>query len=430
MTDSQDLAVEQAQQRYVDDHPHSRRLAERAAAVLPGGNTRSVLHIDPFAFRVAGANGARLHDVDGQVYLDLLGDYSAGLLGRHPSVAAAVRDVLEHGWSYGAMSEPETIFAEAVADRFPSIEQVRFTNSGSEANVMALMTARHVTGRPRVVVFAGAYHGGPLYFGPGGEALRIPFEYALLPYNDVDALGAELDANGDRVAAVLIEPMLGAGGCIPGRPDFLAAARELTSSVGALLVLDEVMTSRLAPGGAQELLGITPDLTTLGKYLAGGLSFGAFGGRRDVMAAFDPAAGGGLTHGGTFNNNAFTMAVGATVAGLIDGPSLAAVHERGERLRARLNERFDRSPTPFTATGWGSLLSIHPVRPPVERPADLAAADGRWRQLLFHELLARGYYLAPRGYLALSIEVTDDDLDGFVGAIDDLLDCYAHLAAA
>ena len=188
------------------------------------------------------------------------------------------------------------------------------------------------------------------------------------------------------------------------------------------------MTSRLAVGGAQDLLGITPDVTTLGKYLAGGLSFGAFGGRRDVMAAFDPAAGGGLAHGGTFNNNAFTMAVGAAVAKLVDGASLAAVNQRGERLRRALDGRFDQSPLAITATGWGSLLSIHPVRGPVERPADLACADPRWRHLLFHELLAAGYYIAPRGYLALTLDVSDDDLDGFIDAVDNFLERYAQLA--
>jgi glutamate-1-semialdehyde 2,1-aminomutase len=428
VADRLDVAVSAAVRRYVDQHPISRELAAAAADVLPGGNTRSVLHVDPFAFRVAGATGARITDVDGHTYLDLLGDYSAGLLGRSDLVAEAVRDVLERGWSYGAMSAAETVFAEAIVARFHSIEQVRFTNSGSEANVMALMTARHVTGRPRVVVFDGAYHGGPLHFGDGGEGLRIPFEYAVLPYNDIASLESELDANGDRVAAVLVEPMLGAGGCIPGRPEFLAAARELTSRAGALLIFDEVMTSRLAIGGAQDLLSITPDLTTLGKYLAGGFSFGAFGGGREIMATFDPAGGGSLTHGGTFNNNAFTMAVGGAVAGLVDERSLAAVNQRGERLRRTLNDRFDRSPVAFTATGWGSLLSIHPVRGPIERPDDLAGVDGRWRHLLFHELLSAGYYIAPRGYLALTVDVTDEDLDGFVAAVDEILECHAGLA--
>ena len=153
-----------------------------------------MLHIDPFAFRVVGADGAVLHDADGFDYVDLLGDYSAGLLGRRDVVADTIRAVLDRGWSYGATSEPETVFAEAVVARYPSIEQVRFTNSGTEANVMALMTARHATGRGKVVVFDHGYHGGPLYFGHAGAPLRIPFDYAVLPYNDIAAAEAEFAA--------------------------------------------------------------------------------------------------------------------------------------------------------------------------------------------------------------------------------------------
>jgi len=413
-----DDALAAARDRYVAAHPRSAALADRARRVLPGGNTRSVLHIDPFAFRVAGADGAYLCDVDGHRYLDLLGDYSAGLLGHRPTtVAAAVRARLDEGWALGAMAEAEIVFAEAVAARFPSIEQVRFTNSGTEANLMAIMTARHATGCDRVVVFDGGYHGGLLSFGPSGARVRAPFEYAVLPYNDAAAVERELADHGDRIACVLVEPMLGASGCIPATPVFLAAVRGGTREAGAVLVFDEVMTSRLSVGGAQGLLGVTPDMTTLGKYLAGGLTFGAFGGPRDLMAAFDPDAG-GLSHGGTFNNNAFTMAAGAAVHEIVTADGLLdALTARGDGLRARLTEVFDASPLPFSVTGWGSLCAVHPVGGPVAAPADLAGADDRWRQLFFHDLLDAGFYLAPRGYLAVSATVTDDDVDRFVDAV-------------
>ncbi len=423
-----DDAVTEARARYVADHPISAQLADRAARVMPGGNTRSVLHIEPFAFRVVGADGACLTDADGHRYLDLLGDYSAGLLGRRAAVADVVRSVLDRGWSYGAMSEPETAFAEAVVTRFPSVEQVRFTNSGTEANLMALLTARHATGRDRIVVFAGAYHGGPFYFGPGGRPLQAPFEYAVLPYNDVAAVEAEFASHGAATAALLVEPMMGAAGCIPGDPAFLTALRRVTEAAGTVLIFDEVMTSRLAVGGAQELLGITPDMTTVGKYLAGGLSFGAFGGRRDLMAAFDPHAG-GLTHGGTFNNNAFTMAVGAAVhESLVDADTLAAVNKRGDGLRDALNAAFAASPLPFIATGWGSLVNVHPVPGPVRAPADLRAADPRWRELIFHDLLDAGFYISPRGYLALSMDITDEHLDAFVDAVGEFCRRWEGLA--
>jgi glutamate-1-semialdehyde 2,1-aminomutase len=424
-----DDAVAAAKARYVTDHPRSRELAERAARVMPGANTRSVLHIEPFAFRVVAADGARLHDADGHTYVDLLGDYSAGLLGRRAAVADVVRSVLDRGWSYGAMSEPEAAFAEAVVGRFPSVDQVRFTNSGTEANLMAVLTARHATGRDRLVVFDGAYHGGLLNFGPGGSPLRAPFDFAVLPYNDVAAVEAELSAHGTEIACVLVEPLMGAAGCIPGEPAFLAALRRLTAATGSVLIFDEVMTSRLAIGGAQEVLGITPDMTTIGKYLAGGLSFGAFGGQRDLMAAFDPQRG-GLAHGGTFNNNAFTMAVGAAVDDtLIDADALAAVNKRGDTLRDGLNERFATSPLPFSATGWGSLTNVHPVPGPVRSPADLRGADARWRELFFFELLAAGFYLAPRGYLALSMDVTDDDVKLFLEAVGEFCRRHADVVA-
>ena len=423
MNPALDDALKAARDRYVAEHPRSAALADRARRVLPGGNTRSVLHIDPFAFRVAVADGAYLHDVDGHRYLDMLGDYSAGLLGHDPTpVAVTVRARLDEGWALGAMAEPEVAFAETVASRFASIEQVRFTNSGTEANLMAIMTARHATGRDRVVVFDGGYHGGLLYFGPSGAGVRVPFDYAILPYNDADALARELAANGDRIACVLVEPMLGASGCIPATRDFLTTARTVTRDAGAVLVFDEVMTSRLSLGGAQDLLGLTPDMTTLGKYLAGGLTFGAFGGSRELMAAFDPAAG-GLAHGGTFNNNAFTMAAGVAVHEIVAADGwLDALNARGDRLRERLTTVFHASALPFSVTGWGSLCAVHPVAGPVTAPVDLHGADDRWRQLFFHDLLHAGFYLAPRGYLALSAAVTDDDLDRFVDAVAEFCD--------
>jgi len=424
-----DDALAQARDRYVAAHPRSAVLADRARRVLPGGNTRSVLHIEPFPFRVARADGAHLCDVDGHRYLDLLGDYSAGLLGHHPApVAAAVRGRLDDGWALGAMAEAEITFAEAVASRFASIEQVRFTNSGTEANLMAIMTARHATGRDRVVVFDGAYHGGLLSFGPSGAGARAPFDYVVLPYNDPDALERALATHGSHIACVLVEPMLGASGCIPASRSFLETARTATRAGGAVLIFDEVMTSRLSTGGAQALLAITPDMTTLGKYLAGGLTFGAFGGSRTLMAAFDPDAG-GLAHGGTFNNNAFTMAAGAAVHRVVTADGwLDALTARGDAMRARLSEVFAASSLPFSVTGWGSLAAIHPARGPISAPGDLATADERWRQLFFHDLLDAGFYLAPRGYLALSAAVTDADIDRFVDAVAGF--CTRHAAVA
>ena len=418
---SLDQALHDAQARYADARPLSAAWAERAAAVLPGGNTRSVLHFDPFPFRVERADGRYLHDVDRHRYVDLLGNYTAGLLGHSPhAVRAAAHAAIDAGWALGAVHPNEARLGELVAGRFPSIEQVRFTNSGTEANLMALALAIHHTGRHKILAFRDGYHGGVLTFGHGGEAVNVPHEWVLSTYNDIEATDAVFEAHGDELAAVLVEPLQGSGGCIPGDPDFLRLLRERCDLHGVVLVFDEVMTSRLSPGGAQQMTGITPDLTTLGKYLAGGFTFGAFGGRRDLMAHFDASTGGALGHAGTFNNNVISMAAGvATLSEVLTAEVLDAVNERGERLRTRLGDVFAVHCLPMCVTGAGSLMNIHGTPGPVRSTADLVDADDRWKALLFFAALDAGYYFARRGFIALSIEITDDDIDGFVGVVDE-----------
>lgn len=383
---------------------------------MPGGNTRSVLHFDPFPFRVERAEGKYLWDVDGHRYLDLLGNYTAGLLGHSPEpVREAAITALHSGWSLGSTHPDEVRLAELLVTRFASIEQVRFTNSGTEANLMTLALATHHTQRSRIVVFEHGYHGGVLTFTDRPSPIDVPHDWLVLPYNDADAVDQAFREHGDEVAAVLVEPMQGSAGCIPGDPEFLRLLRERCTAHGSLLVFDEVMTSRLAAGGAQQLLGVTPDLTTLGKYLAGGLTFGAFGGRRDVMAAFDPSTGGELGHAGTFNNNVVSMAAGvATLEHALRPDVLEATNRRGDRLRRALGDVFRAEELPMCVTGLGSILTIHATSGPVRSARDLRDADDRWKELLFFAALESGCYLARRGFVALSIEISDDDVDDVV----------------
>lgn len=415
---SGDSALVEARRRYADANPTSADWAQRAADVLPGGNTRSVLHFEPFPFRVASADGQHLVDVDGHRYLDLLGNYTAGLLGHSPEpVRAAARAAIERGWAFGAVHPDEARLAELIVGRFPSIEQVRFTNSGTEANLMALALAIHHTRRSKVLVFDGGYHGGVITFA-GHRDVNVPHDWTPTTYNDVAAVDSAFD--GHDIAAVLVEPLQGSAGCIPGDPAFLAALRTCCDESGAVLIFDEVMTSRLSPGGAQQLLGITPDLTTLGKYVAGGFTFGAFGGRRDLMAAFDASAGGRLGHAGTFNNNVVSMAAGvATLGEVLTAEVLEATNDRGERMRKDLNGIFERRRVPMCATGTGSLMNLHGTAGPVRSVDDLRAADDRWKELLFFDALAAGFYIARRGFIALSIEVTDADAASFVQFVDE-----------
>jgi glutamate-1-semialdehyde 2,1-aminomutase len=308
--DKRDAALAEAFSRFLERRPKTAALHARAEKVMPGGNTRTVLFTAPLPIRIEHAEGPVLTDIDGHSYIDFLGEYSAGIYGHsHPRIRKEVAAALEHGLNLGAHHEGEVRFAEAVCARF-DLDLVRFTNSGTEANMMALGAARAFTGRRKVLGIKGGYHGGTLYFSAGGMPVNAPYEVILTPLNDIAAARKLIAEHAADLAAVLIEPMLGSAGCFPASPEFLAMLREETKKRGIVLIFDEVMTSRLHPKGLSAELGIAPDLKTLGKYIGGGMSFGAFGGVREIMARFDPARADALPHAGTFNNNMLTMTAG------------------------------------------------------------------------------------------------------------------------
>jgi glutamate-1-semialdehyde 2,1-aminomutase len=412
-----DARLAEARERYVKARPLGAAMHEEAREVMPGGNTRTVLYHPPFPLRMASGEAQRVVDVDGHVYVDMLGEYTAGLYGHSQRpILDAVRAALNDGISLAGHNVYELRLARMLVERFPAFDLVRFTNSGTEANLMAISLARVATGRPGIAVMRGGYHGGLLYYGGGGSPVNAPYETVVLDYNDVEGARAAIREHAGHLAAVVVEPVLGSGGVIPATREFLTTLREETANHGVLLILDEVMTSRLSPRGAAPLYGITPDLLTVGKYLGGGLSFGAFGGRADLMARFDPSQPGALPHAGTFNNNVLSMAAGlAGLTEVLDDARLDALNARGDRLRESLQEVM--APQGWVVTGLGSMIGFHPVPGPVNSPADLAGADDRRRELLFLDLLERGWYVAPRGFIALSIEITDDDMDGFVAAV-------------
>ena len=430
MAQSLDALVAAAERRYVEANPESRRLHNERTRVMPGGNTRTVIHVPPFPLTIVHGEGARLTDADGHVYVDFLGEYTAGLYGHsHPVILEAIRDALAGGWVFGAPNRHETALAEAICARFPSLELVRFCNSGTEANLFALSLARVATGKPAIMVFEGSYHGGVFFFGTAeGSPINAPFPFVVAPYNDEEAAVRVIAEHADELAAVLVEPLQGWAGAIPGDRAFLQALREATAAHGVLLAFDEIMTSRLSTGGLQSAYGITPDLTTLGKYLGGGLATGAFGGRADLMGRFDPSRPDALPHAGTFNNAVLTMAAG--VAGLTRVYTAAEVERLnalGDRLRDRLNAYAAGEALPFLATGYGSLVGLHFARGAVRRLADLPAAP-ELRTLLHLHLLERGYSYARRGFIALSLPLGEADVDGFAAAVEEFLGAHAELA--
>ncbi|KAI1264210.1 class III aminotransferase [Xylariaceae sp. FL1019] len=442
------VAVEE---RYIAANPASRIAHETATTSLPGGNTRSILHWAPYPLYITSADGYTLHDADGHDYVDLLGEFSAGIYGHsHPVIISAITSTLQRGISYGGPHAAEARLARLVQERFASIEQLRFTNSGTEATMMAVGAAKAFTKKPRgkILVFEGAYHGGVFFFPPGcrdawrqesgdaresgGEhdglvALNAPHNYLVATYNDVAAVDALIESaarpgGGNDIAAILLEPMLGSGGGICATVEFLAHLRRRATEIGALLIFDEVMTSRMYDGGGiQGEVGVRPDLTTLGKYIGGGMSFGAFGGRREVMALFDPREPKSLRHAGTFNNNVLTMNVGAVgLEKIFTVTKARELHTLGDEIRDRINGLGSK----MKVLGCGSILAFHFTDVELEcirSPADWKDEDPRLLDIFHLEMLNQGFYLARRGYAALNLMLLEEngrkELDRFVEAV-------------
>ncbi|WP_372624185.1 aspartate aminotransferase family protein [Falsiroseomonas sp.] len=425
-------ALAEARETYTRRRPESLARHVEAAAVMPGGNTRSVLYHGPFPFAVVHGEGCRIRDADGLEYVNLIGEYTAGLFGHsHPAIRAAISRALDTGLNLTAHNLLEAKLARLVCERFPSVESVRFTNSGTEANLLAVATAKIATGRGTILAMQGGYHGGLMTFAGGGNPVNVPHKAVLCEFNDIAGAERLARENAADLAAILLEPMLGGGGCIPATDAFLAALRRLADETGAVLIFDEVMTSRLSPGGLQQATGVIPDLTTLGKYIGGGMSFGAFGGKQALMAIFDPRRPDAIPHAGTFNNNTLTMSCGITALSELYPPEKAVeLNARGDALRERLNAAIRSRGLPAQVTGRGSMMAFHFTDQPLRNATEVGAANQKLKELLFLDLLERGYYIARRGMIALSLMVGDAECDGFVGAVEEWLDLRAPMMTA
>ena len=346
---SKDALVE-AHSVYTRLNQSSLKAHEAARQYQPGGNTRTVLHADPFPLTFASGNGCTLTSLDGHVYTDFLGEYTAGIYGHNNSlIRKAIDEALTRGWSFGGNNVYEKELARLVCERFtPTMELVRFTNSGTEANMMAVATALAWTGRTKILVFRGGYHGATISFrrapkGSATKSVNLPHEWVVGTYNDIAETEEILSALPPKsLAAILVEPMLGNAGAIPGSLPFLQFLGSYASSNEALLIFDEVMTSRLSYRGLGHKLGIRPDLMTLGKWVGGGMSFGAFGGRSDIMEVYDPRKSGGLAHAGTFNNNVISMAAGCAGCKVLDEETTNRLNDLGECLKEKVTDVIEK----------------------------------------------------------------------------------------
>lgn len=343
----------------------SEEITERLRSVLPGGDTRTSTFFAPFPIVMERGEGYRLWDVDGNSYVDLLNNFTSLVHGHaHPKIVAAVRNQARSGLSFSAPHVSQAELAERIVDRVDSVEQVRFTNSGTEAVLQAVRAARTITGRDHIVKAHGGYHGSweqvPMtsdnMLGTP-QAVKDLIEWVDL--NDVGQLEETMTRCGDEVAAVLLEPVMGAGGVIETSSEYAAAARRLADRHGALLICDEVIALRLARAGYQSVLGVRPDLTTMGKIIGGGLPVGALGGSTEVMAVFDPRSPSHIDHGGTFNGNPMTMAAGCVSLDLLTTEEIDRINALGADLAARLRDRLAEAQVPGTVTSVGSLLHVH-----------------------------------------------------------------------
>lgn len=420
--------------------PGSRALHDSAVTVMPGGTTRTTTYFDPYPLYITRGEGCRIWDADGTERLDMLGNYTAMILGHaHPKVVEAVRKQVAQGTGFAAANPMEVQLAALLCERVPSLDMVRFCNSGTEATMYAMRLARAFTGRPKIARIEGGYHGTHDYAevsthpdvaeaGPPDAPIPRPDsigtpDWALehtvvLPFNNADAAEAIIRREGGQLAAVILEPIIGAGGVIAATLEYLERLRSVTREFAILLIFDEVISFRVAPGGAQQLYGVTPDLTTLGKIIGGGLPVAAFGGRADVMELLDPRRQPNLAQGGTYNGNPLGMAAGLAAMSELTPDVYEELNRKGARVSEQLSEVFASHGVRAQVNGVGSLFAIHFTEQPVVDYRTKASSNKNVTQKFFLGLVNHGVLMAPRAMGSLSTPMIEQDIQQFIDAVD------------
>lgn len=414
--------------------------------MFPGGDTRSSAHYGPYPLVMDRAAGCRMWDVDGNELIDFMNNFTSLIHGHgHEDIVLAVQQQAAKGSAYAAPSMDQIELAELIVERIPSIEQMRFTSSGTEGTTMAIRCARAATGRQKIMKMEGGYHGSfelaevslvpfPDRRGPLNAPVSLPVDGSfpdnvlldtiVCPYNESDMARELIARHAGEIAAVIVEPVLGSMGMIPATPEFLGALREASLAHDILLIFDEVITLRLDVGGAQTPLGITPDLTCMGKIIGGGLPVGGVGGRRDLMQWFSPQRQQPVMHASTFSGNALTMAAGLAAMRHYTAAEARRINELGDQLREGFNRAFAQAGIAAQMTGAGSLSNVQFTSEPVHDARDSLAASmsaGHIPRLLHLAMMRRGVFSAARLMYCISTPMTSREIDFAITALNESL---------
>jgi glutamate-1-semialdehyde 2,1-aminomutase len=428
--------LEQQHKTYVERTKNSLSKHKSASKVMPGGNTRTTQWMDPYPFFVDKAKGMHIYDIDGNNYLDFMLNATTLVLGHaNPDIVKALADQINEGTVYSVPTDSQTKLADILVDRIPSMDKVRFTNSGTEATMMAIMASRSFTKKTKIAKFEGGYHGTHDHVSvsvyPKKNDLNpethpgIP-EYSfqppsilndviVLPYNDIEKSKELITKFKDDLSCIIMEPIISNFGYLPLDIDFLKFIRNITEELGIVLIFDEIQSFRVSKGGAQESFNITPDMTTLGKIIGGGLPVGAFGGKDEIMELFDPTSKKyDIAHAGTFNGNPLTMEAGiAVMTNLID-ENFIHMNSLGEKLRDRLKSVFDEIDLPVQVTGYGSLFGINFNKKKIIDYRTFIENNSDMTKILFSYLRNNGVLLQLKNAGALNILMSDREIDYFV----------------
>jgi len=436
--------MRRASEKYMDRHPISAKLYNKAQKCFPGGDTRTVTFFKPYPFYIDSGEGFQLFDVDGNVYIDFLNNYTSLIHGHaHPAIIKAVSDRVSKGISFSAPNESQIILASMISERVKSVEHIRFCNSGTEATMHAIKAARIFSGKSRVVKIEGAYHGthdiAEVSVNPTIEAIgtidkpqsvpkskgipkSVCDEVIVIPFNNIEVAEKRIRENHKEIACVIVEPIMGSAGMIMPQEGYLKFLRKLTQELKLLLIFDEIVTFRLALGGAQNIFNVEPDLTTFGKIIGGGFPVGAFGGAKEIMKIFSPIEKGFVSQSGTFNANPITMAAGIECLRMVTFEMIEHINKLGSLLREGIALAFRDIGIRGQATGCGSLGQIHLNSEKIVDYRSILKGNYSAMLLLHLTLLENGIYIAPRGgELAISSPMTENEISAFLAAFRESL---------